>query len=245
MQSKGTALEGIRSEFQRKHPDYREWLNIYGLECIVEFAANDYPLGAVANLTNDEAPALGLFYESYQDKAVSWLCMIISELNMFAQAAHKLSKEQIRLLALDIISVHSDLNLAEICIFFARARQGRYGHFYNAVDNVLIMNWLQSFRKERIEEMDRYEKFLQEEKREQDAAAHPTMSLEEYKALCAAKGIKVKNLTQGTMDGLRRQILSGTHYSEKEARELLKEEDAEFIKRRDEMIRKAEQAMQA
>lgn len=204
-------------------------------------SSKDIPLGAITNLPNEECPGLGFFYACYRKNAISWIGQHIGEMNYTVQALNRLDEEQMRTMAIDIISNHGDLNLGEICIFFARVRQGRYGHFYNTVDNTQIMKWLHEFRKERVTELARYEAALERQRKEEEEEQRReyVMTEAQYLAECRAEG-RVSNLEM-----IRKRMAErDKKYTEEEARRLLKEDrDEEFIRKRDEMILNFEKSM--
>lgn len=225
-------------KFIEAHPEPEEWDSKFGEQAQFTLSSTDIPLGAVTNLSSDECPGLGFFYSCYEDKAVFWLSEHIGTMNAMVQAANRLELDQVYTMALDIINTHGDLNLGEICIFFARVRQGRYGHFYNTVDNTQIMKWLHEFRKERVTELARYEAALERQRKEEEEAQRRenVMTEAQYLAECRAEG-RVSNLEM-----IRKRMAErDKKYTEEEARRLLKEDrDEEFIRKRDEMLRKVE-----
>lgn len=207
----------------------------------MKLADRSIPLGAISLLPNDENPGLGLFRHAYGDSAHAWLCMHIALFNMIPQVKTRLSAELISLTANDIFNTHPDLNLGEICVFFARARDGRYGTLYGAVDQHIIMQWMWKFRAERRQEIAEYEKAMAdiEAARKKEADANNVCSYPEYYKEALAKG--QHPLTPEEMQ----RALAGKRiqYSEQHAYELLKERDEEFIRRRDEKIRQAERLL--
>lgn len=210
----------------------------FGKEAQLLLADSNIPLGAITALPNDECPGIGLFSKCYGSDAVSWLGMHLGVLNAAVEAKHHMSYDTLRLLAWDIINAHPDLNLGEICVFLARVRQGRYGHFFQSVDNVMIMNWMKTFRKEREAEVDKYEKaiLLQQQKEEREAWKKNSISMEEYLEQCRAAGKDTKGLDRLNS----RQLFAGKTYDEETAYRLLEEKDEEFIARRDALLKEME-----
>ena len=120
---------------------------------------------------NRAIPSLGLLASAYGDETpVEWLVIQLGTLNDFAEVRSKISNAQIYELACLILSGYGYLNAAEIQLFIARFKTGRYGRFYGAVDPLKITSALQEYAAERRSDLDRYEREQQRRAREEAAA---------------------------------------------------------------------------
>ena len=91
------------------------------------------------------------------DIAESWLEIQLYDLSEFAGCKEKMTQAQIVATAQTIILHFSYLKISELMVFFQRLKAGVYGHFYGAVDGMVITEALQSFLRFRAEQVRRIE----------------------------------------------------------------------------------------
>lgn len=128
------------------------------------------------------APCLSAVGKAYGSGTVaSWLEIQLRDLANYAGQREKLSESQSQQTAMAIIGGYSFLNMAELLLFFARYKAGRYGRFYGAVDPLAITNALREFCKQRVSEITAIEYARQAAER--DKAAEGCVSREEYEAI--------------------------------------------------------------
>lgn len=124
-----------------------EQLTTYDLSAQTKYASKNISLGAVDEL--DETLCMTLRSASLIDKetTAAWLLSHISRVNEIINVDEKNKMDEVQqtLLASSILNYMDGLNLIEVCIFFARLREGRYGKFYNRFDNTQFEQWKQSF----------------------------------------------------------------------------------------------------
>jgi len=165
-----------------KHPNVGEWGKVYPKEAQMFLCNNEINLGAVNELAVDECPTLGLFYNCYQHGAVLWMLDQLSVINTMANVSNRLNDAQMSVLATDILVGNKDLNLADVCIFLGRLRRGMYGTFYNSVDNIKIMEALNTYREDRRVDIDWYErqKKITEHETRKEEWTRNAVTFEEY-----------------------------------------------------------------
>lgn len=128
------------------------------------------------------APALAHVAIAYgHGVANAWLMEQLADLAEFSGSTGKMSPAQLRACAYSIASAYAWLNVAEIMLFFARFKSGRYGRFYQSVDPLIVTNALREFVGERFSELQKYEYEENAKKREEQREG--TISRAEYERL--------------------------------------------------------------
>lgn len=131
-----------------------------------------------------KVPCLAAVCNAYgHDAALSWLEIQINDLANYAGSLHKLEARQSQQTASAILTGFPYLNAAEVLLFFARFKTGRYGRFYGAVDPLIITSALRDFCKERVNEITAIE--LARQAQEREKASEGTVSREEYERIKA------------------------------------------------------------
>ncbi len=121
--------------------------------------------------------------------ASSWLVPRLLRLSEYAGCRDKLTEDQMRTAAGIIASRWSMLDLGEIDDFLHRFMAGQYGHFYGAVDPMVITEALENYsRNVREPEMHREESERRQQERERNAADAVT-----WEQFCEMKGINEEN----------------------------------------------------
>lgn len=104
------------------------------------------------------APTLRTVAGAYgRATAEAWLEIQLNDLARFAGASVKLNAMQSEETARVILAGWPWLNVAELSLFFFRFKAGRYGHFYGAVDPLVITSALREFARQRVGEITAYE----------------------------------------------------------------------------------------
>ena len=115
----------------------------------------------------------------------SWLAIQIHDLSEYAGSREKLSTGQIDQIAKTVHLAFGFLKVTELMYFFFLFKSGKFGHFYGAVDGLVITESLREFLKFRILELDRIEREeLERMKAEEDEREAPfRISYEEWQEL--------------------------------------------------------------
>ena len=156
-----------------------------------------------------EFPTLAELRTGYGDNIpVAWLIPQLYTLSEYSGCRDKLSEWQLMKCAESIIQEHYDLKVSELMLFFSRYCAGRYGHFYGAVDPMLINEKLLAFRRERKDYLDKYEQEESRRRRDQALASPTNKSFTEW--------LPERNLYayifwrfEGRLRGLPRPIVCG------------------------------------
>lgn len=119
-----------------------------------------------------DAPTLFEVRKAYSlESADSWLDIQLSDLISFCGVKGK-DECSTRAIVDAVVAVISDnfgyLKLSELMLFFQQFKAGKYGHFYGAIDPMVITEALQSFldfRAERIAAIDKANRLEDERKR--------------------------------------------------------------------------------
>lgn len=119
---------------------------------------------------NAAIPTLGLLSETYgQDAADTWLSIQFDGLDRFAGQARGMDDDQLGSLCAMVAGEYCWLNLAEVCLFVAWFKMGKYGTFYGAVDPIKITEALHTFIRQRAADIDSVER----ERRRRELEARP------------------------------------------------------------------------
>ena len=105
------------------------------------------------------APTLLTLRRAYHDEAATiWMMPQLYDLCEYCGVKEKLDKEQMKQLARIIATEFSYLKVTEVMLFLHRLKAGCYGHFYGAIDPMVIVTALRrDFMKERAAAIDRSE----------------------------------------------------------------------------------------
>ena len=79
-----------------------------------------------------------------RDRAVLWLIPQLFDLSEMCGCAKKLSQQQLEYCAQRIADGFGHYRLTEIMLYFQALKDGRFGHFYGAIDPQLILEALRS-----------------------------------------------------------------------------------------------------
>lgn len=132
------------------------------------------------------APTLFVLAEAFgANVAHSWLAIQIRDLSEYAGSREKLSTEQIDQITKTVSLAFGYLKVTELMYFFFLFKSGKFGHFYGAVDGLVITESIREFLTLRSRELDRIEREERERlKAEQDEREAPfRISYEEWKEL--------------------------------------------------------------
>lgn len=114
------------------------------------------------------APTLATVKSAYgASVSETWLSLQIIDLAEFTGVRDKLSDAQIDGTAAIIATQFYFLTLAELMIFFANFKSGKYGRFFGTVDPMVITQALQGFVKERAVKIAKIERELSNKEREE------------------------------------------------------------------------------
>lgn len=89
-------------------------------------------------------------------------------MNDFAEVSTKIAKEQLSELAEIFLSEYYYVNTAEVCLFIARFKAGKYGRFYGAIDPMKITSAMLDYISERRKDIERKEREEYRMQREKD-----------------------------------------------------------------------------
>lgn len=108
---------------------------------------------------NFSIPTLGLLSSTYGDETpLEWLKIQFGTINDFSEVSTKIAKEQLNELAELFLSEYYYINAAEICLFIARFKAGKYGRFYGSIDPMKITSAMLEYVKERRIDIESYER---------------------------------------------------------------------------------------
>ena len=132
------------------------------------------------------APTLNVIDNAFGERITeSWLAIQIRDLSEYAGSREKLSTQQIDQIAQTIHLAFGFLKVTELMYFFFLFKSGKFGHFYGAVDGLVITESLREFMKIRNVELERIEREDRERRKaEQDEREAPfRISYEEWQEL--------------------------------------------------------------
>lgn len=131
-------------------------------------------------------PTMGAINEAYHKEMSKVILMAeLLGLSEFCGCKTKLDNYQLEQCAELISLTYSYLKISEFALFFARFKLARYGHFYGAVDPLVITSALRTFIRERNDAYFDMDAQIQEQKNEE--SKKKAISWEEY---CQRNGIK-------------------------------------------------------
>lgn len=132
---------------------------------------------------NFSIPTLGLLASTYGDETpLEWLKIQFGTLNDFAEVSTKIAKKQLNELAELFLSEYYYINAAEVCLFIARFKSGKYGHFYGSIDPMKITSAMLEYVRERRIDIERYEReqYRIQRQKEIDERGKNCVSYSEY-----------------------------------------------------------------
>lgn len=125
-----------------------------------------------------QCPTLSELRRDYGGNApIMWLAAQLYDLCEYT-GARKMDAPQIEATARTLYADGYYMTLAEWQLFLARAKAGRYGKFYGAVDAMALGTWLQSFKRERDDAHER--RIRRENAARIDAGRANAVTYEEY-----------------------------------------------------------------
>lgn len=164
-----------------KYPDPAQFIYDYNPDLQFKLLRHNATHAELA--MNTQIPSLGLLSASYgEETPLEWLKIQFGSLNDFAGTSTKISREQLDELAWIFLSEYYYINAAEICLFLARFKAGKYGQFYGAIDPMKITAAMLSYVSERRKELRKQERKKQSQDREQEIADRNSrgISYEQY-----------------------------------------------------------------
>ena len=132
------------------------------------------------------APTLNVVDKAFGERITeSWLAIQIRDLSEYAGSREKLSTEQIDQITKTVHLAFRYLKVTELMYFFFLFKSGKFGHFYGAVDGLVITESLREFVKLRNAELDRIDREERERRKaEEDEREAPfRISYEEWQEL--------------------------------------------------------------
>ena len=111
--------------------------------------------------------------------AAKWLMPQIADMSLFVGAKNLTQRQQMQLAEVIATEYHY-LKVTELLLFFYRFKTGRYGHFYGAVDPMVVTCALRTFVQERNDLIAQYEQEQRERENEAERVANPPITYEEY-----------------------------------------------------------------
>lgn len=160
-QRRGVERSLKQRELFKLYPDPARLLVDYSPALQVNIVKSGLTLAEISK--KDIIPTLGLLSGTYgEETPLEWLRIQIGSLNDYAEQGRGITPAQLSELCSLILSEYYYLNLGEFCMFIARFKLGYYGDFFGAIGPMKIVNSLRDFMRERISDIERYER---EEKR--------------------------------------------------------------------------------
>lgn len=106
-----------------------------------------------------QAPTFNVIAQAYGiNHLLSWLEIQLAALAEYAGVREKMTPQSLHLLAATIAREYWWLKLSEFMAFIGEMMSGTYGHFYGAVDPMVIGKSLQYFIRKRQDILDRIER---------------------------------------------------------------------------------------
>jgi hypothetical protein len=100
-----------------------------------------------------DCDANGISYYSKHlgmDSVLAVIELHLVSLNSAVNVSNHLNENQIKEIAIEILSVHYYLNMVEIGLIFRKAKRGEFGKLYGALNMVDILIWFSTYYEERI-----------------------------------------------------------------------------------------------
>lgn len=133
----------------------------------VKLIRADIPLSEIA--LNGKIPSLGLLRSTFGETTpVEWLKIQFGSLNDYAEQGKGFTSEQLNEMCMLFLSEYYYLNAAEVCLFIARLKLGKYGQFYGAIGPMKIMSSCMEYIKERRQSIEVHEREAERKKREDE-----------------------------------------------------------------------------
>lgn len=133
-----------------------EFTSAFGVPMEIEISA---AASNIAELTNMQgAYTLNVIALAHgEDFCIQFIKCHLVGINSYTNK-RMMAEEQMNELAARIMNGYKYINQYELCLFFARLKDGRYGSFYGSVDPQDIMTSLSKFCEERNADIDIYER---------------------------------------------------------------------------------------
>lgn len=127
-------------------------------------------------------PTLAQLDAAYGAKAAAyWLVPQLLDLSEYCAARDKLTGETLKQCAEIIAQDYRQLKVTELMLFFRRFKAGRYGHFYAAIDPLVIAGALATFCRERADAHAERQRQEQDPVQRHDSARRQAVTYEEYR----------------------------------------------------------------
>ena len=117
-------------------------------------------------LFGGKAPTLAVVAAAYgRNMAESWIEVQLKDLSEYAGCKEKMTVEQMDDVSRVVMTLYPWLKVTELMYFFLLMKGGRFGHFYGAVDGMVVTGALHDFMAIRASELARMEREKTEEAR--------------------------------------------------------------------------------
>ncbi|KAA6348680.1 hypothetical protein EZS27_003913 [termite gut metagenome] len=108
---------------------------------------------------NKRIPTLGLLSSIFgNENVIIWLKIQFGSVNDYAEQGIGMNDSQLSELSTLVLAEYYYLNAAEICLFIARLKLGKYGQFYGAIGGMKISSALLDYIHERKTDIERAER---------------------------------------------------------------------------------------
>lgn len=130
---------------------------------------------------NDKIPSLGLLRSTFGDTTpIEWLKIQFGSLNDYAEQGIGISPGQLTELASLYLAEYFYLNTAEVCLFLARFKLGKYGQFYGSIGPMKIMSAMCAYSKERRRALNEHERTMKRKRQQERINNRTGISFDEY-----------------------------------------------------------------
>ena len=103
-------------------------------------------ISTIEQAIDSESWTLNKISLKYSEReCLNLIAVMIGKLNKAAGITNKLSKEQVRFVATNILTDYKTLKMADIVLFFNRLIKGEYGELYNNLSTDKIFSNLKSY----------------------------------------------------------------------------------------------------
>lgn len=140
----------------------------------------------VERIFTGDAPPLARISNTYGvAEAEIFVMLYIRDLSEYAGVRDKMTPRQMHETAAVILNEYGHLTVSELIYFFFLFKAGRFGHFYGAVDGIVITAALREFMAIRDDEIERISRKTEKERRraESEYSKRHCLTYEEYKEL--------------------------------------------------------------
>jgi len=130
---------------------------------------------------NNKIPSLGLLRSTFGDLTpIEWLKIQFGSLNDYAEQGIGITPDQINELSSLYLAEYYYLNTAEVCLFIARFKLGKYGQFYGSIGPMKIMSAMCEYIKERRLSIDAHERNMKRKRKEEEIENRKGIPFSEY-----------------------------------------------------------------